>query len=449
MPANIIGVSRTDARFGHDLGQIGGHSVRSRQGQSRMINILYLSYDGLMDPLGYSQVFQYLKKLARGNRIYLITFEKKENWRDRERRDHILTEVQAAGIHWHPLRYHRHPPVFATSFDIICGFLLACLLVLQQKISIVHARSYVPSVVALGLKRLFGVRFIFDMRGFWADEKVDNGNWVKGGPLYRIAKRFERRFLLAADRVVSLTHAAVDEMRGFDYLQGRMPAFEVITTCVDTRHFFRQRGVREAEPAKPESFIFGYVGSATYSYLFDEALTCFKLLRELEPGACLLILNRSEHAFIRERLIFHGIPNECVELKEVEYPDLPREMSRMDACVFFIRQVYAKIASAPTKLGELLGCGVPCLSNTGVGDMASILEGERVGALVSGFSQAQYSEALRRILNLAREPEIHDRCRQAAERHYALEQGVRAYARVYDELGHVSSVREGQNKDQM
>ena len=38
---------------------------------------LYLSYDGISDPLGQSQVLPYLKGLARlGHKIHLISFEK-------------------------------------------------------------------------------------------------------------------------------------------------------------------------------------------------------------------------------------------------------------------------------------------------------------------------------------------------------------------------------------
>src|SRR5688572_2686078 len=383
------------------------------------MNVLYLSYDGLMDPLGYSQVFQYLKALAKAHSISLITYEKKEDWDDSERRNRLIAEVRSAGIPWYPLRYHKRPTVLATSFDILAGLLLAGFVVWQKKSEIVHARSYVPSVIALSLKRLFGVRFVFDMRGFWADEKVDNGSWTRGGVLYRVAKWFEQRFLLNADRVVSLTRAAVDEMRRFDYLQGRMPTFEVITTCADIEHFRRRRPLH-AESAASRPFLLGYVGSTTYSYLFDEAIACFKVLREMEPGSGLLILNRGEHEFIKQRLSCYGIDEECVELRAVDYLDLPNEMSRMDAAVFFIRQVYSKIASSPTKLGELLGCGVPCLSNTGVGDMALILEEERVGVVVRSFGREEYSAALRRLLILARDPEIGDRCRKTAERHYAL-----------------------------
>lgn len=400
------------------------------------MRVLYLSYDGMMEPLGQSQVLQYLKKLTSDHTITLISYEKEHDWNGRGRRNALIDEVRRAGIRWHPLRYHKRPTALATSYDIFMGFLLAGWVVWQQKVEIVHARSYVPSVIAWGLKAVFGVKFIFDMRGFWPDEKVDNGDWKKRGGLYRIAKWFERRFLLAADCVVSLTQAAVDEMRRFDYLQGRLPSFEVIPTCANLDHFHRRSEIRHSGCERAATFTLGYVGSAAYSYLFDEALGCFKLLREMEPGARLVILNRGHHELIKDRLVSHGISTDCVELREVDYGDLPFEMSRMDASVFFIRQTYSKLAMAPTKVGELLGCGVPCLSNTGVGDLTPVLEGEGVGVVVTSFANDAIGEGLKRLLILARDPQTRRRCRNAAERLFALGTGVRAYARIYEELGY-------------
>jgi len=43
-----------------------------------MASVLYISYTGLSDPLGESQVLQYLLRLAQKHRISLITFEKPE-----------------------------------------------------------------------------------------------------------------------------------------------------------------------------------------------------------------------------------------------------------------------------------------------------------------------------------------------------------------------------------
>lgn len=109
-------------------------------------------------------------------------------------------------------------------------------------------------------------------------------------------------------------------------------------------------------------------------------------------------------------------------------------MARMDAAVFFIKPVFSKQASAPTKLGELLGCGVPVLANTGVGDMATILAEDRVGVAVSAFDADSLQRGVRDLLALAAEPDIRERCVDSARRRFALEAGVSKYAAIYDGL---------------
>lgn len=390
--------------------------------------ILYISYDGMLEPLGQSQVLAYLQRLAVDHRIHLISYEKADDWAKTQERKLISQDIAAAGIFWHPLRYHKRPSALATLWDIVCGFTLGLWLVLQYRLSIVHARSYVPSVMALALKRLTSVKYLFDMRGFWADERVDGGILKRDSLLYRMAKWFEKKFLLNADVVVSLTQAAVQEMLQFPYLQGRMPTFEVITTCTNLDIF---------KPADPEqqacekSFILGYVGSVSVSYQFDEVLQCFNLLRKELSNARLHILNRGEHDYIRDRLIYNNIDLETVRLEATDHAGVVRAMCQMDAGIFFIKQVYSKMASAPTKLGEFLGCGVPCLGNDGVGDMASILEGRKVGVALEDFSEIAMRCAIDRLLKLAREPNIRQRCRQVATECFSLPIGVEKYNKIY------------------
>ena len=391
------------------------------------IGVLYIAYDGMLEPLGQSQVLAYLERLVAGRPIHLLSFEKPEDWADADARARVQARMDAAGIHWHPRRYHKHPSAVATSWDIGIGILSGLWLVLRHRLRIVHARSYVAAVMALALKRMTGARFVFDMRGFWADERVDGGLWTREGRMYRVAKWFERRFLLRADHVVSLTQAAVQEMERFDYLQGHSPPMTVIPTCADLARFV-------PATAPPEGFVLGYVGSAGTWYLFDAAVACFAQLLKLRPDARLLIINRNEHDYIRERLLAGGVPMEAIELRTADHSEVPVQMARMHAGIFFIKPVFSKQASAPTKLAEFLGCGIPCLGNAGVGDMAAILEGERVGVALTDFDEVSLRQGLERLIELTRQPDIQARCVAAAQRHFSLDEGVARYRSIYHAL---------------
>src|SRR5690606_12731701 len=268
--------------------------------------------------------------------------------------------------------------------------------------------------------------------GFWVDERVDGGLWRRDGNLYAIAKWFERRLLLGADHVVSLTHAAVGEMERFDYLQGCMPPVTVIPTCADLARFVPMDGRRD-----PQGFTLGYVGSAGTWYLFDATVLAFRYLQALQPHAKFLIVNRNEHNLIRTKLHAGGLNLLNVEIQRADPEEIPQLMAKMDATVFFIKPVFSKQASAPTKLGEFLGCGIPVLSNAGVGDMAQILRQDGVGIAVDATDELSIRQGVSDLLALCDEPDIRQRCVDSARRHFSLEEGVARYAAIYRELADV------------
>jgi hypothetical protein len=396
------------------------------------MRLLYISYDGMLEPLGQSQVLAYLKMLVPGHCIHLISFEKSDDWANLAEREYIAQELSSVGIKWHPLNYHKHPIALATAWDIASGIALGVYLVLRHRLAIVHARSYVASVMALALKQITGVKYVFDMRGFWADERVDGNIWPRTGHMFRVAKWFEKRFFLSADHVVSLTKAAVNEIKRFPYLKGQMPPVTVIPTCADLARFTPIQGVRQA------GFVMGYVGSAGTWYEFDATVACFAGLLRMKPDARILIVNRNEHDYIRERLVAGGVPIAAVELVAANHSEVPLLLARMHASIFFIKPLFSKQASAPTKLAELLGSGIPCLANSGVGDMAEILESEQVGVAVNDFSLKSIHAGLISLFDLVETPGIQGRCVAAAQKHFSLDEGVRRYSQVYlslDEQG--------------
>lgn len=393
--------------------------------------ILYISYDGMLEPLGQSQVLAYLMSLADDRRIHLISFEKPDDLANEVECERIARAIADAGIVWHPLRYHKRPSALATAWDVACGIAVGLWLVARYRLGIVHARSYVPSVMALVLKRLTGVKYIFDMRGFWADERVDGGLWSKGSRLYRVAKWLERKFLLNADVVVSLTHTAVNDMQSFSYMRGVEQKFVVIPTCVNLQLFHPPGTTAEHDVG---DFVLGYVGSVGTWYLFDEALRTFIALLKIKPHARLLIINRNEHEFIRERMAALGVDTSKVELKSAAHYEVVQAIHLMHAGVFYIKPAFSKRASAPTKFGEFLGCGVPCISNSGVGDTESILAGENVGVVLRTFDDEAHAQGVQALLNLVADVDTKSRCVNVANQYFALEQGVKAYDDIYREL---------------
>lgn len=390
--------------------------------------VLYLSYTGLLEPLGQSQVYRYLEKLADKYTIHLITYEKPDDWTDAHRMTAMGDQARSTGIHWHPLLYHKNPSALATLWDLLRGLVRGAVLCRRHDVEIVHARSYVVSVLALAFKRMFGTAFIFDMRGFWADERVEGGLWEKDSWLYRTAKWFERQFLRQADMVVSLTETGIEAMKAFNHVDTRDTRFEMIPTCVDLDLFTPQPERRQDE------FVLGYVGSVGTWYCFDDVLDCFQILRERRPEARLRILNQDNHDYIGDRLSEKGIDRTAVMVQAVDHNEVPAEMNRMDAGIFFYRPAFSKKGTSPTKMGEFLACGIPCLSNTGVGDVETILEGNGVGVTLDWFAADEKERGIDQLGELALHDGIRERCRAIAEDYYSLDAGVHSYDEIYREV---------------
>src|SRR5205807_1393266 len=146
-------------------------------------------YNGMLDPLGQSQVLPYLRALSkRGVKFTLLSFERATAFHSsgKVKSEELRAQLDREGIDWHWLRYHQKPSLLATIYDVTHGLRYASKLVRRNKIQMVHARSHIPATIALRLRERFGLRMIFDVRGLLADEYVDAEHWRKGSIPYRL-----------------------------------------------------------------------------------------------------------------------------------------------------------------------------------------------------------------------------------------------------------------------
>jgi len=394
---------------------------------------LYISYTGLLDPLGQSQVLQYVRELAASHLINVLSFEKPEALADKARVQELKAHCQTSGIDWHPRVWHNRPVgALATAYDIIAGSRHAIRLARAQNAEIVHCRSYIAGLMGLAVKRATGARFVFDMRGFWPDERVDGGIWSRRSLNYRVFKRAERRLFLGADHVVSLTQAGVREFERFDYLQEMVPASSVIPTCTNL-DLFRVVDVPSA------CFTLGYVGSVGSWYLFDTVAKAVALAFEKRSDARFLVVTQGNQDAVRTALRNAGVDLQRVEIRAAAFSDVPGQIARMDAGLFFIRPAWSKRASCPTRMGEFLACGKPCLTNGGVGDVEEDLHETGTGIALPpmgdhGVDLANLDAALETLFAMTDKPDMAEKCRDAAEARFSLDEGVSEYGRIYDRL---------------
>jgi len=397
-------------------------------------SVLYISYTGLLDPLGQSQVMQYVLALGRsGHRMTVLSFEKPAALADRGRFAAMRAVCEAEGVDWRPRVWHNKPVgTLATLYDVGAGSRQAIRIAREVGAEIVHCRSYIASLMGLAVKRTTGARLIFDMRGFWPDERVDGGIWSQSSAPYRVFKRVERSLFLNADHIVSLTKAGVREFEAFDYMKGVTPKSTVIPTCTNLDLF-------RPETAPREGFTLGYVGSVGSWYLFDEVAKAVAQAFALRPDARFLVVTKGNHDLVYRALDRTGVDLARVEVRGADFAEVAGQIARMDAGLFFIRPAWSKRASCPTRMGEFLACGKPLVANGGVGAVAQDIAETGTGIALPPLGTetvdlGNLDAALEAIFAMAADPDMAARCRAVAEERFSLATGVAAYSDIYARL---------------
>jgi glycosyltransferase involved in cell wall biosynthesis len=417
------------------------------RGEVPLRRVLYISYDGMLEPLGESQVVAYLERLADRAAITLLSFEKPADLADTARVAAMRERLGRAGITWIGRSYTKRPPVLSTAFDIIRGCLVARRWARQQPpatrgqpAGIAHARGYVPALIALHLKRAFAARFLFDMRGFWVDEKVEAGHWPAGGLLFRTGKWCERRFFAEADAIVSLTAAGVREFPKLGDVRAGVPVV-VIPTCADLDRF--QPAAHDGAAADDQrrrelglegAVVAGCVGTLSNWYLREATLAYLAWMARRFTHMKALIVTREDHDRLRADAARAGLPADRLVLTRAPFEDMPALMRLMDLGVFFIRVCFSKRASAATKLAEFLGCGVPVVINDGIGDSGDLVRTHDVGVALSDTSAEAFDASEGRLRSLLADRDVARRCRSLALDAFSLTRGVEAYAILYTQL---------------
>jgi len=389
---------------------------------------LYLTRNGLLEPLGQSQVLAYLRGLSRDYRITLITYEKDEDRGDAERMAAMRAECERLGIRWLPQRFRPRPMVIAPALSMLRMVWLVRREVRGQGACLIHARSYIPAAVAMIVSRLTGVPFIFDMRALWPEELITAGRLRRGSVLHRAIVVAERACLRRAGAVVSLTHAAVDHLNCDSPTEMAGQRVAVIPTCADLDRF-----VPGAQ--KPSSRVIGCLGTVLSGWFRLDWLASFlDVVAKRDPSAVFELTTRDDPARVRAALDPDGRLGERLRIAPSAPEDVQRVLQGQMASVMFFTDGLSKLGSSPTRMAEILGCGLPVVANDGVGDVARIIRDHRVGVLAQGPDPQAMAAAWSELLALLKDPDLASRCRKAAEDVFSLEAGTASYARLYHHL---------------
>ncbi|MCW3076759.1 MAG: hypothetical protein JWO32_1368 [Bacteroidetes bacterium] len=398
-------------------------------------NTLYITFDGLSDPLGQSQILPYLTGLSgEGFHITILSCEKKD--RLGLQLDSIQTLLKNTHITWNYIIYDEFGS-FLTRLNYIRKlYVLAKISHEEKKFGLVHCRSYLPALIGLKFKKKYNVPFIFDMRGFWADERFDGNIWKKTNPLHQLFYKYfkikEKQFFTNADAVISLTHNAVNFLveKFAMHLKNKTT---VIPCCVNTSLFSPTSSPTNStlNSLGEKNHLLIYTGSIGTWYYTREMIDCIIQWQTIIPSIKLLIVTKDTEKL--KTILYEYLPEQqqLIIHTEANYNEMPAILNTAKASIFFIKPAHSKIASSPTKMAECWAMNLPIITNSGIGDNDIYFNEHHGGILIKNFSKDHYLKACEGYLALLEHP---TKYRDIALTYFDNKKAIKTYSGIYYSL---------------
>ena len=257
---------------------------------------IFLTYDGMLDQLGESQILPYLNSLSlNDNKVHIISFEKYKSLKDLNIK---LDELNSLGISWTYLRFSESRNPFIKGFDLLKCFFVIIKTVITFKPDFIHARGHPMALLALIFNKILRIKYIFDFRGLWADERITKGGWNMELFWHRVQfrtfKRIEQFSLKHSSAIVFLTRKVKDELIKPSVKDTRI--FRIIPCASDYDLFNilenKQNILDKFKLNISDELIISYLGSIGPMYRFDKYVELVFLCSQLKINIKGLIITK-------------------------------------------------------------------------------------------------------------------------------------------------------------
>tara|TARA_B100000886_G_scaffold339353_1_gene304591 strand:- start:4449 stop:5693 length:1245 start_codon:yes stop_codon:yes gene_type:complete len=403
-------------------------------------NVLYITYDGLLDPLGESQILPYLFGLrSTFNSLRIISFEKPYLSKKLILQKRKILKIH--NIYWSPLVFSDTSNILFKILDLLKMYAKAIFLNIRFKYDVIHCRSYQAMKVGMLLKKYFKLKTIFDMRGLWVDDRLDGGRWPQNNIFYKLIyiywKFIEKKLLENSDYIIALTPQT--KLIINQIMKKQMKNIFIIPCCADFNHFNlidkdKKEIIRRNIGISKDSLVLSYLGSIGTFYLWEKMLTFFLEVNKKYPESYFLVITKNWDHIRQESLekkISKSIINKII-IKSASRDEVPRLLGVSDLMLSFRKNSFSQKACSPTKIGEAFACGVPVIANRNVGDVNNIINSLNGGQTINLDSKKEIDNIINNIeIIKSKGGSI---LRMQSEKLLGLRKGINLYKSIYEKI---------------
>jgi len=367
------------------------------------VDLNYLTTDSIQEGVGSSQILPLISELSlAGLQIGLVTYEKSPPTQE------LQDLLKNQGVTWNFKSFGN--------FGATAG--LGRFLELTRNIpeaDLIHARSDIPAVAAIFADN---GPVLWDVRGLWSDQKAFTSHNTFKRQIYKSARILELYSARNATSISTLTRNIVPELESRN---GRIPNLRIVVpTSVDLQKFIFSDQIR-----KP----FNGLYSGTYNRYYDldksrEFIVEFQKLHNSQVSWARPLESPQSSLSAGESTVFTATQNEMARI----IPDFAYGIAICN------ETAGASLKGAvPTKIAEFLACGRPVVVNEGLGDFDELFHDFAAGIIIPRNKKDLKGSAFG-LLELLNDPETPFRCRELAEKHFSLKNGVKEYLSLYEKM---------------
>lgn len=392
-------------------------------------NILYLTYDGINDPLGQSQIAPYIEGIAEQNfNFHIISFEKKHSKTNYDFKNNFV-------INWKKYKFTKRLFYFGKIYDYFRFLAISMQYTRKNNIHCIHARGFITGFVALLIFKLFKTKYIYDSRGLWVDERLDNNSLNKknliSNLVYNILKIIEKKIFFNANEVIVLTFKVKKYLSLNNYC--KINYITVIPCAADYDKFKLYPDIsllKKKFNINSSSFIISYNGSITGVYLFEEMLKIFEKINFFFKNSYFLVITNNVLDANKILLECNQKIKKNVIIVNATRDEMPKYLSLSDVDFFMINPTFARTASFPTKLSESFAMNKVVICNSGIGDVDFFLNKYKLGKIIKKYDVFNKFYFLRTYLQIINT----NNNRSKTHNFFDLKVAIKRYKRVYSKI---------------
>ena len=401
-----------------------------------MKNVLILTYWSYPDALIQTYTLPYVRilknELPPGSSIYLLTLEKNKETTTGVKKSIIESKLKEEGIVWIP--FHYKP--FGLSALLMWFYisLKLCALIIRKKISFIHCWCTPAGAIGYFYSLLLNRKLVIDSYEPHAEAMVENGTWKKSGIAFQLLFWLEKKQTQRAQYIISATAGMQAYAR--EKYNVSIRNFLVKPACVDLNQFNFYEAPDESLRSSlglKNKIVCVYAGKFGGIYFDHEVFDFIKIaIDHWGDSFRFLILTSHSAVEVNGYCYRAGVDINHIVMRFVPHQEIQRYLKLADFALTPVRPVPTKRFCTPIKDGEYWALGLPVVISENISDDSEIIEKNNIGFVLKAFNQDAYHQAVLKIDELRKQPDVRNRIREIAQQYRSFDIALPVYKKVYN-----------------